>query len=254
MAAGGPTQRVVRLTLAYDGTGFSGWARQPGARTVEGALTAALERVLRVRPRLSVAGRTDAGVHARGQEVSFPVRDAVDPERIQRAVNALLAPEVVVVAARLAGPRFDARFSATARVYAYRIDTAPWPDPFTSRFVWHRPGRLPLAPMRHAARDLRGTHDFASFARARKDRSSTVRTLRRLTVAERGPLLTVTAEADGFLHQMVRSLVGTLVDVAEGRIAADTIPSVLAAGDRAAAGRVAPASGLTLERVRYRLG
>ena len=242
---------LVRLDLVYDGTAFHGWARQPGQRTVEGVLAEAIAPLAGRRPKLSVAGRTDAGVHARGQVVSLEVPDALDPGRLQRSVNGRLAPEVVVTAARRAPAGFDARFSATGREYRYRIDTSPWPDPFTARLVWHRPGGLALAPMRRAARDLAGEHDFAAFCRARKDEGSTVRRLRRLAVASAGGVVTVTAEADGFLHQMVRSLVGTLVDVAIGRLDPESMPRVLASRDRAAAGRVAPARGLTLERVCY---
>jgi tRNA pseudouridine38-40 synthase len=245
---------VVRLTLAYDGTGFRGWARQhdPGIRTVEGVLTERLETVVREPVKLSVAGRTDAGVHARGQVASFRTGATLALDRLQRALNAALAPEVVVVEARLAPEGFDARFSATGREYAYRIHEAGVPDPFTGRFVWHRPGTLALGPMREAARQLVGEHDYASFCRRPEDGRSTVRTLRRLTVARRGDLLEVPEEANGFLHQMVRSLVGTLVAVGDGGIEPASIPHILAAKDRAAAGRLAPARGLTLERVRYR--
>lgn len=246
-------ERTLRLTLAYDGTGFRGWARQPDAAilTIEGVLAHRLEAVLRHPVGLSVAGRTDAGVHARGQVASFRTEAGIDPERLQRAVNAALAPEVVIVDAAEAPTGFDARFSATAREYAYRIDGAGPPDPFTARFVWHRPGRLPLGPMREAARALVGRHDFASFCRRPGGGRSTVRHLRRFTVSRHGDLLEMRAEADAFLHQMVRSLVGTLVDVGAGRLEASEIPDVLAARDRSAAGRLAPARGLTLERVRY---
>lgn len=245
--------RVVRLTVAYDGTGFRGWARQrdPAIRTIEGLLNERLETVLRHPVTLSVAGRTDAGVHARGQVASFRTSTGVAPDRLCRAVNAALAPEVVVVEAREAPDGFDARFSATGREYAYRIDEREVPDPFTARFVWHRPGRLPLRPMREAAHALVGEHDFTSFCRHPGGDRSTLRRLRRLSVARRGELLEVRAEANAFLHQMVRSLVGTLVDVGEGRVEAADVPRILAASDRSAAGRLAPPRGLTLERVRY---
>jgi tRNA pseudouridine38-40 synthase len=246
-------ERVVRLTLAYDGTAFRGWARQrdPHIRTVEGVLTERLETVLREAVKLSVAGRTDAGVHARGQVASFRTASTMTPERLQRAVNAALAPEVVVVEVWLASDGFDARFSASGREYAYRIHEADVPDPFTARFVWHRSGRLGIGRMREAARHLVGEHDFSSFCRDPGEGRSTVRTLRRLSVARRGEVLEVRAEANGFLHQMVRSLVGTLVAVGDGGIEAASIPRIIAAKDRAAAGRLAPARGLTLERVRY---
>ncbi len=240
---------VIRLTLAYDGTDFRGWQRQRGQRTIQGVLEDALEPVLGRVPTLSVAGRTDAGVHARGQVVSFET--PIDPERIQRVVNARLGPEIVVLDARVAPEGFDARFSATAREYRYRIDLGPVPDPFTSRFVWHRPGDPALGEMRRAAASLVGEHDFASFCRRPPDDQRTVRDLERLSVVREGDRLEIAARANAFLHQMVRSLVGTLVAVGDGRIPAGSLPAILEARDRAAAGPVAPAHGLTLERVIY---
>jgi tRNA pseudouridine38-40 synthase len=241
---------VVRLDLAYDGTDFHGWAKQPRVRTVEGVVSEALGRLLGSPPELSVAGRTDAGVHAARQVVSFSAAREIEPARIQRTLNGILAPEVVVRSARKVGEGFDARFSATGREYLYRIDTGEVPDSFTSRFVWHRPGGLALAPMRTAARALIGRHDFASFCRTPQG-GTTTRTLRRLAVSRRGERVEVRAMADGFLHQMVRSLVGTLVAIGAGRIATTEIPRILAAKDRAAAAPIAPPHGLTLVRVLY---
>lgn len=246
--------RVVRLTLAYDGTEFRGWARQREQRTVQGVLEDALQRFLRDIPKLSVAGRTDAGVHARGQVVSLEPAGEVDVARLQRAVNAMLAPEVVVADARFAPGGFDARRSATAREYRYRIDVGPYPDPFTARYVWHRPGDLSVPRMRAAARHLVGEHDFASFCRAPKDGSSTVRRLERLAVSRSGDRVEITARANAFLHQMVRALVGTLVAVGEGRIDPEEVPAIVAARERSGAGRVAPSHGLTLQRVLYGRG
>jgi tRNA pseudouridine38-40 synthase len=214
-------------------------------------LEEALERVLGEVPRLSAAGRTDAGVHARGQVVSILAAAPVEPERLQRAVNGMLGPEVVVTRARLAPDGFDARFGATAREYRYRIDVGAVPDPFAARFVWHRPGEVSVGAMRRAARLLVGEHDFASFCRSPGEGRSTVRRLERLSVSRAGDRVQVTARANAFLHQMVRSLVGTLVAVGEGRLDPEAMPVVLGARSRAAAGRVAPAHGLTLERVIY---
>jgi tRNA pseudouridine38-40 synthase len=242
---------VVRLDLAYDGTGFRGWAAQRNERTIEGELRTALEKVLGAAPRLSVAGRTDAGVHARGQVASFELEGTTDLARLQRAVNSMLGPEIVVTAAGIASEGFDARFSASAREYRYRIDVGPWPDPFEARYVWHRQGELSLAAMRTAARELLGEHDFASFCRRPPDDRSTVRRLERLAVARQGSRLEISTRANAFLHQMVRSLVGTLVAVGEGSRRSDEMSQILAARDRAAAGPVAPALGLTLERVVY---
>ena len=240
---------VVKLVLAYDGTRFRGWARQPRVRTVQGAVEKALARVLGSVPGLSVAGRTDAGVHASGQVVSFEAE--VDPARVARALNGMLAPEVVVVSAKAAPPGFDARRSATAREYRYRLDTGPVPSPFTARYEWHRPGEVALGPMRDAARALVGEHDFTSFCRRPEAPASTVRRVERLTIARKGDRLEFGVRGNAFLHQMVRSLVGTLLAVGDGKIAPGSIPGILRARSRAAAGPVAPPRGLTPERVIY---
>jgi tRNA pseudouridine38-40 synthase len=242
---------TIRLLLAYDGTDFHGWARQPGVRTIEGTLEEALARLLPRVPRLSVAGRTDAGVHAEGQVASFAAQDDLQPERVQRMLNGMFAPEIVVLGATRAAKAFDARRSATGREYRYRIDTSELPSPFTARFVWHHPGRLSVARMRAAARSLEGEHDFASFCRAAEAQASTMRLLRRLAISVSGGRVEIRAVANAFLHQMVRSLVGTLVAVGEGRIEPDSMPKILGARSRAAAGPVAPAHGLTLVRVEY---
>jgi tRNA pseudouridine38-40 synthase len=242
---------VIRLLIAYDGTDFRGWARQPRVRTVQGAIEEVLALMLTEPPRLSVAGRTDAGVHAEGQVASFPAGDDVDPERVQRALHGRLAPEVVVREAKRVGDGFDARRSATGREYRYRLNTAPTPDPFTARFVWHRPGRLSISRMRAAARRLEGEHDFASFCRAPQLPASTVRDLRRLAISASGDQVEIRALASGFLHQMVRSLVGTLVAVGDGRIDPDAIPEILGARNRSAAGPIAPPHGLSLVRVLF---
>ena len=163
----------------------------------------------------------------------------------------MLAPEVVVRRATRARPSFDARHSARGREYRYRIDSAGVPSPFSARFMWHRPGGFDLHAMRAAATLLLGEHDFASFCRPPSPAGSTVRTLRRLDVLSRRAGIEVVAQADSFLHQMVRSLVGTLVAVGQGRIEPDSMPEILAAASRTAAGPVAPPQGLTLTRVFY---
>ncbi|HEV8420868.1 MAG TPA: tRNA pseudouridine(38-40) synthase TruA [Actinomycetota bacterium] len=242
---------TIRMLLAYDGTDFHGWARQPGVRTIEGTLEDALARLLPGVPPLSVAGRTDAGVHAEGQVASFAAQDDLEPERVQRMLNGMFAPEVVVLRATRAREDFDARHSATGREYRYRIDTSELPSPFTARFVWHHPAALSLGRMRAAARLLEGEHDFSSFCRAPQARASTVRFLRRLAISASTGRVEIRALANGFLHQMVRSLVGTLVAVGEGKIEPDSMPKILEARSRAAAGPVAPPHGLTLVRVEY---
>jgi tRNA pseudouridine38-40 synthase len=245
--------RMLRLLMAYDGTGFRGWARQGDStvRTVEGVLTDRLEEVLREPIKLSVAGRTDAGVHARGQVASFPTSSSLAATKIQSALNSALSPEVVVREVSDAPDSFDARFSATARIYRYLIDTAPHADPFTGRFAWHRPEPLSVERMRRAARPLIGEHDFASFCRLPGKGRSTVRRLEKASVRREGELVSFGFRANAFLHQMVRSLVGTLVAVGDGRLEPESTLDILAAGDRSAARRLAPPHGLVLEKVLY---
>jgi tRNA pseudouridine38-40 synthase len=244
---------MIRLLLAYDGSAFRGWARQrdPSIRTVEGVLTGVLGDVVGEEVRLSVAGRTDAGVHARGQVASFPTSSVLAAERLRAAVNGRLGPEVVALEVAEGPPGFDARFSATAREYRYRIDTGEVPDPFSARFVWHRPGPVAVAPMRDAARTLLGEHDFASFCRHPGGGRSTSRRLERLSVRREGDRLVLAFRANGFLHQMVRSIVGTLVLVGDGRRRPADVAAILGARERAGTGNLAPPHGLTLERVVY---
>lgn len=245
--------RTIRLDLAYDGTGFRGWATQrDGAiRTVEGELTAALKELLREPVKLSVAGRTDAGVHARGQVASFVTGSARTPQQVRDFLNGRFAPEISVHAARAAKDGFDARFSASAREYRYVIDTSETPDPFTGRFTWHRPGALDVTAIRSAAAVLVGSHDFTSFCRRPGVGRSTVREVQRLTVRWEGDLVVFGLRANAFLHQMVRIVVGTLVQVGQGRLSAADVGRMLAAKDRSEAPKAAPPGGLTLERVVY---
>jgi tRNA pseudouridine38-40 synthase len=245
--------RTIRVDLAYDGTGFRGWAaqRDPQIRTVEGVLTVALEELLREPVSLSVAGRTDAGVHARGQVASFRTTSARTPAQIRDFLNGRLAPEISISRAGDVPAGFDARFSASAREYRYVIDGSEAPDPFTGRFTWHRPGALDVTQMRDAAKVLLGSHDFTSFCRHPGAGRSTVRDLERLTVRRGDDLVVIGARANAFLHQMVRILVGTMAHVGEGRLSPGDVRRILAARNRSLAPKAAPARGLTLERVVY---
>lgn len=264
-AAGTSTVRV-RLDVAYDGSQFAGWADQPGLRTVQGTLEAALGTVLRTPPpRLTVAGRTDAGVHARGQVVHLDVEEAVWasvrgrlPEEpgpaLVRRLAGVLPPDVVVRRAVLAPEGFDARFGALHRRYVYRVADRPeLVDPLRRAFVLRHPRPLDVGAMQVAAGPLVGRHDFAAFCRPRPG-ATTIRTLEVLEVTRptAGPdagLVVITVRADAFCHSMVRSLVGALLPVGEGRRPTSWPGELLAAGERGAA--VAPAHGLTLEEVAY---
>jgi tRNA pseudouridine38-40 synthase len=245
--------RTIRMLLAYDGTRFRGWAaqRDPTIRTVQGSLAEALEPVLGHSVALAVAGRTDAGVHARGQVASFDTDSPRELAAMRDAINGRLAPEVVAIDVREAPRGFHARFSATAREYRYRIDVGPVPDPFTAAFVWHHPCAPDVAAMRRAAAHLIGEHDFASFCRHPGAGRSTVRELQRVTIRRQGDRLEIGMRANAFLHQMVRALTGTLAAVGRGAVDPDDVPRILAARDRAMARQLAPAHGLTLERVVY---
>jgi tRNA pseudouridine38-40 synthase len=246
--------RTIRLDLAYDGTGFRGWAtqRDPDIRTIEGVLTAALEELVREQVSLSVAGRTDAGVHARGQVTSFETESSRTPAQVRDFLNGRLAPEISIREAREAADTFDARFSASAREYRYVIDASETPDPFTGRFTWHRPTALDVAAMRKASAVLVGSHDFASFCRHPGAERSTVRDLQRLTIRRDGDRIVFGLRANAFLHQMVRIVVGTLAEVGQGRLSAADVRRILSARERSQAPKAAPARGLTLERVVYR--
>ena len=249
----------LRIDLAYDGSGFSGWAAQPGRRTVQDVLAAALGRVLQLpeSPGLTVAGRTDAGVHARGQVVHADVPASAWPP-VGRAAGlldrlaAVLPADVRVHAVGPAPDGFDARFSALWRRYSYRVcDDPARADPLRRHETLWSPRRLDLAAMNEAAASLAGEHDFAAFCR-RREGATTVRTLRVLAWRQDGHGVAVaTVVADAFCHNMVRALVGALLAVGEGRRPARWPAEVLAAGVRDPAVRVVAPHGLCLEEVGY---
>jgi tRNA pseudouridine38-40 synthase len=241
------------MDLAYDGTGFRGWAaqRDPTVPTIEAVLAQELGNILRESVRLSVAGRTDAGVHALGQVASFRTSSARTCAQIKAFLNGRVAPEIAIASVQDAPEGFDARFSATARAYRYVIDTATVPDPFTGRFTWHRPGDLDVAAMRRAAAPLVGEQDFTSFCHHPGAGRSTVRDLQRLTVHRDGERIEIGLRANAFLHHMVRIIVGALVLVGDHRSGEEEPARMLEARDRSAAPKAAPARGLTLQRVTY---
>ena len=254
----------LRLDLAYDGTDFHGWATQPGLRTVQASLEDALAKALRMdQVRVTCAGRTDTGVHARGQVTHLDVdagtltmsagRSSAPPlEALQRRVNGILPEDVRVLSLREAPPGFDARFSARWRRYAYRIADAPGlVDPLRRRWVLTWPRELDLLAMNKAAATLTGEHDFAAFCK-RREGATTIRRLIELSWSrDRWGLAVATVRADAFCHNMVRALVGCLVAVGEGRRGPDWVYDVLAEGVRDPAVTVVQPHGLTLEEVCY---
>lgn len=241
----------LKLTVQYDGTDYHGWQAQSGLVTVQGTLSAAVARVDGGPRSLHGAGRTDAGVHALGQVAHVDVEKPLAPAVWARALNANLERDVRVVAAEAADDDFHARKSATNKVYRYRVWTADVVSPFVRRYVTHAPREHDLDAMRRAASLLVGRHDFEAFTVADRETKTSVRDLRRLDVAREGDEIVVTAEADGFLRAMVRTLAGTLLAVGDGRLTADSVAVALAERRREAAGPTAPAAGLTLVRVDY---
>jgi tRNA pseudouridine38-40 synthase len=240
------------MVVAYDGGPFHGFALQRGVPTVAGAMSAVLERSLRHTVELTCAGRTDAGVHAWGQVVSFDARTDADPALLQRSLNKALRPAVVVRRAEVAPPGFDARRQAVSRRYHYTIRNDPLGDPFTAGTAWHVARPLDLAAMRLACDAFVGEHDFSAFCRRPAPEASLVRVVRcaRWVRAE-DPMLRFEIEASSFCHQMVRSIVGTMVEVGLGKRRAGEMTSVLRSGSRSAAGQPAPPHGLCLWAVAY---
>ena len=238
-----------RIDLSYDGTGYRGYASQVGLRTVQGELESALETILGTGVVTSVAGRTDAGVHARHQVVSFQ-HPYLDPVPLARSLNGILGPEMSFMAISETQEDFSARFSATWRRYRYLIDRGPAPDPLRRHEAWF-PGRVvDLQLMREVAADLVGEHDFSSFCRHVEGKSN----VRRLTSAEwveNGDFLEFWVKANAFCHQMVRSLVGHTYDIGRGFTEPGSTAAVIAARDRSQVATVAPAHGLTLWEVGY---
>jgi len=249
-----------RVVLAYDGTGFHGWQVQPGLRTVQGELAAALERVCGERPLPQGSGRTDAGVHALGQVASFPLAAAVPPASLRRALNRTLPASIRVLEAAHAPAGFHARHSATGKRYEYRIHRGEICPPWLAPYVYAQPRPLRLPAIAEAAAAVLGTHDFSAMAAHDPDRGlrtaaeappDSVRILTRSEWSLEGDLLLYTVDGSGFLHHMVRNLVGTLLEVGYGRRPADSMAALLASRDRAAAGPTAPARGLFLHSVEY---
>jgi tRNA pseudouridine38-40 synthase len=241
---------VVRLTIAYDGGGFNGWAAQPGLRTVESELSAALERILGGSVSLSVAGRTDTGVHARGQVVSFDRAEPL-PDGFAARVNAVASPDLAVLRAEPAPDGFDARRDARSRTYCYRVLASPVRNPFAEgRALWV-PYPLDAELLNLCAGALRGTHDFTAFT---KTQTGHVRFEREVISAEwrrDGTLLEFWIEADAFMRHMVRVLVGTMLEVGRGRRDVDDFVGLLDGAPREAAGDTAQPHGLYLVSVRY---
>ncbi len=248
--------RTLKLTIAYDGAAYAGWQFQPGKMTVQEMVEKAIARVTGQRVRVLASGRTDAGVHAAGQVIGFRTDSALSPEVLLRALNANLPPDIAVLDAVETADGFHPIRDATAKRYRYLIHDGPIRPVFERHVAWHYCfGRLDAEAMQRAAAPLRGMHDFSSFESSGAPRKTSVRTIFDLFVgrgrAGDSNFVLIEIEADGFLYNMVRAIVGTLVEVGRGN-RPETWPSeVLIAADRRLAGPTAPPQGLTLVKVAY---
>ncbi len=263
-----PTLQNWKIVVAYDGSDFSGWQVQPGELTIQGEIQAALKRVTGECPLPQGSGRTDAGVHALGQVASFALQAPIPADNLRRALNRTLPDAIRILNAETVPEWFHARHSSTAKTYEYRVYREATCPPFLARYVYPCTWPLNLGDMQTAAKLLEGEHDFLSFAATDPDLAarseeedadqptkSSIRTVFSSTWEEHrdaaGALLVYRVRGNGFLHHMVRNLVGTLIDVGRGRMKADAIPEILAAKARTAAGPTAPARGLFLHSVEY---
>ena len=243
--------RTIKLTVAYDGSGFVGWQRQDAGESIQGLIEDALAKIEGNVVTLHGAGRTDAGVHALAQVASARIAAGLDDATLTRALNANLPPAIRVDGVETVPDDFHARFSATGKTYEYRVWNGPAMPPFMRLYAWHVPQPLDVAAMNEASRAIVGEHDFAAF---QGTGSRTHSTVRRVTSAEwraNGAALTFAISGEGFLRHMVRSLAGTLVEVGHGRRPVDDLARLVAAPERSDAGRTAPPHGLFLVSVLY---
>ncbi len=241
----------VRLILEYDGTDFAGWQVQPNGRTVQEELEKALSRLLKEEIRVHASGRTDAGVHAREQVVHFHTVKKLPIKAYLEGLRAFLPRDLAIVGASEVGEDFHARFSARGKWYRYRILRTTVPRPLQARYCWQLAGPLDVAQMRRAAGRFVGEHDFAAFCAAGSDVRTTVRRIETCELTEDGELLLFDVRGNGFLRNMVRIMVGTLVEIGQGSRSPESVDMLLAPGRREDAGRTAPPQGLCLMRVFY---
>lgn len=241
-----------KCTISYDGADFYGYQVQPGKRTVQGELQRTLTEVHKGKTtRVSASGRTDARVHAVGQVIHFDTDYTIPAERWPVIMNQKLPNEIVVKSAEQVDDTFHARFGATSKEYRYVIDRAEFPTPFRRHYAFHHPLTVDLEMMRQAVGHFIGEHDFTSFSVAKSAVVDRVRTIERFDIIEQGSEWIFIVKGNGFLYNMVRIMVGTLLDIGSGKYHPDDIPAMLKAKDRSAAGKTAPPHGLYLWKVEY---
>ncbi len=243
--------RNIKITIEYDGTDYRGWQRQASGPTIQQRIEEAIARTVGERVKLHGAGRTDAGVHALAQVANFKTRATISTDSLVEALNARLPADIVVTGAEEAPASFHARYDATAKTYRYTIRNSRVPAALERNRVYLVRRRLMARRMQRAAARLAGRHDFRAFAGAGSPRSDYVRNITRISVARTGDTIHITVTADGFLYNMVRAIVGTLVQVGLGKLTPDDVEEILRSRDRRRAGPTAPARGLCLVEVAY---
>jgi tRNA pseudouridine38-40 synthase len=243
--------RNIKLSVAYDGGKLAGFQLQPANRTVQGELMQALATILNEKPIVTAAGRTDSGVHARGQVVNFRTKAQIPVDRLPAACNSVLPRDISVWQAEEVPSDFHARHDAVYKIYRYLIHLNPIPSPFLRHYSWRLPFPLDLKAMQQAANKLIGRHDFTAFCAAGSKVKSKVRMVHKLQVVAAGDLVLIVAQADGFLYKMLRSIIGTLVEVGRGALTPQGVEDILVQGARSRVGPTAPPQGLNLWRVSY---
>jgi len=250
--------RNIKIEIEYDGTNYKGWQiqqrRSSGVgteKTIQGAIERVLSGILQEEIRIIGAGRTDSGVHALGQVANFKTKSKMPMAVMQRALNALLPKDIVIVDIEEAKADFNSRFDARSKTYRYEIMNRNYSTAFDRLYQYHIPYKLDVKLMAKEARFLIGRRDFKSFQAADKRERMSVRNIRRLSVRKDGPVIIIDIEANGFLYNMVRNIVGTLLEIGRGKLPAGSMRKILRAKDRTKAGPTAPAKGLCLLRVRY---
>lgn len=241
----------LKLTLKYDGTEYHGWQRQPNGITVQEILEDALKKVLKKKIVVTGCSRTDAGVHAAMHVSNFKCETSIPVHKLPLVLNQVLPCDIRAVKCEEVDEDFNARYHTVEKTYRYRILNCEHNDPFLSRFVWHYPIKLNVEEMKKAAEYMVGEKDFTAFMASGSSAKTTVRNLKRVDVEKDGDLITITATANGFLYNMVRIIVGTLVYVGNGKLSADMVRTILEEKDRRLGGVTAPPEGLRLEEVVY---
>jgi tRNA pseudouridine38-40 synthase len=244
--------RNIKLIIEYDGTAFHGWQIQPGQKTIQGVIKEQIDQITQEGVKLIGAGRTDAGVHALGQVANFQTESTIDLTALQRGLNSLLAPDIVITAIEEVAQDFHARFSARSKTYEYHILNCAYPSAFLKAYAWFIPHKLDIASMERCGRLLIGSHDFSSFRASGDESRHSVREVIHFEIERReGDLIVIVIEANAFLREMVRSIVGTLVDVGRGKTSVEEFEGIFQARDRRQAGMTAPAQGLFMKEVKY---